>query len=205
MLKNISTPTTFQGLHATSYGIVFLCGCVCWYSKSVAHCFIVFLMSPFIFAQYNDSLIKSFIFLIPTYLPCNCSNICLWNKNYNIILLSFMEMPSIIASSSLIGQYCIMLCSTGPSCLASLALWTILAFKSLHIVGLPPVYLLWCTYSICTNVLMACMFIFMLVISWTLFSTSLFWDNQSTMYRSGPGFYMICTLYCWMHSMMHCK
>ena len=37
-----TAPTASQGLHGTSYGIAFSCGCVCWYSKHVAHHFMVF-------------------------------------------------------------------------------------------------------------------------------------------------------------------
>ena len=48
--------------------------------------------------------------------------------------------------------------------------------------------------SIFTNVLMACTLMIMPVISWSLFSVR-FWDNQSAIYRSEPGLYMMYTLY----------
>ena len=48
--------------------------------------------------------------------------------------------------------------------------------------------------SIFTDVLMACKFMFVPVISQSLLSAWLFWENQS-MYRSGPGLYIIHTLY----------
>ena len=68
-----------------------------------------------------------------------------------------------------------------------------------------------CMYSyevhtgIFSNVLMTCMFMFMSVDSWSLFSVWLLWNNQFTIYRSLPGLYIMCTLYWWMHSMMYCK
>ena len=33
----------------------------------------------------------------------------------------------------------------------------------------------------------------------------LFWDNPSAMYKSGPGLYIMHTLYWQMHNMVHCK
>ena len=45
-----------------------------------------------------------------------------------------------------------------------------------------------------TDVLMAHTFMFMPVICWSLFSVWLLWDNQSAMYRSGPGLYIMGTL-----------
>ena len=56
-----------------------------------------------------------------------------------------------------------------------------------------------------TDVMIACTFMFLSVISWSLFSLWLSWDNQSTVYRSRPGFYIIHTLYWWMCSMIHCN
>ena len=49
--------------------------------------------------------------------------------------------------------------------------------------------------SIFTDVLMACMFVFMPVISWSLFSVLFFQESQSVIYMSGPGLYKWPTLY----------
>ena len=49
--------------------------------------------------------------------------------------------------------------------------------------------------GIFTDVLMACMFMFMSVISWSLCSVWLFQDNQSAIERSGSGLYIMQTLY----------
>ena len=59
--------------------------------------------------------------------------------------------------------------------------------------------------GILTDMLMAFGFMLMPVISWSLFSVWFFWDNQFIMYRSGPGLYIIYTLYWWMCSMMYCN
>ena len=60
--------------------------------------------------------------------------------------------------------------------------------------------------GIFTNLMMmACMFTFIQVISWSVLSVWLFKDNQSIMYSFGPCLYIMYTLYWWMHSMMCCK
>ena len=45
------------------------------------------------------------------------------------------------------------------------------------------------------GVMMALTFMLILVMSWSLLSVWLFWDSWSTMCKSGPGLYMICTLH----------
>ena len=47
--EKISATTTSRSLYGTSHGIVFSHGCVFWYSRHVAHCFIAFLMYSFMF------------------------------------------------------------------------------------------------------------------------------------------------------------
>ena len=59
--------------------------------------------------------------------------------------------------------------------------------------------------GIFTDVLMACTFMFMPMISLSLFSVQLFRDNQPTVYRCGPGLYTMDALYWSMCSMMCCK
>ena len=58
-------------------------------------------------------------------------------------------------------------------------------------------YIHWCAYD--------CTFMLMSGLSLSLFSVQLFWDNQSTMYRSGPGLHKIQTLYVLNVSVMQCK
>ena len=91
-----------HGLHETLYGIVFCCGCICWYSRHVVHGVTVFLMSEFI--HYTNSLANNLVFLMPIFLVSNCSSICLCNREGIIILLPFMAIPSVITSSFLIDQ-----------------------------------------------------------------------------------------------------
>ena len=55
LIVNTSAPTTSWGLYGIPYGIVFSCGCICWYPMHVAHCSALFSMSVFRFIQYNDS------------------------------------------------------------------------------------------------------------------------------------------------------
>ena len=66
-------------------------------------------MSSFIF---TNSCTMSLIFSIPIWLPCSCCSICFCNRKGVIILLPFIVMPSIIASLLLLGQYCLILCSS---------------------------------------------------------------------------------------------
>ena len=59
--------------------------------------------------------------------------------------------------------------------------------------------------GIFTDMLMTFTFTFMPEISWPLFSAWLIQGSQSVMCRSGPGLYMMCTLYCHIFSIIHWK
>ena len=59
--------------------------------------------------------------------------------------------------------------------------------------------------SILTDVLIVCTFMFMPVITWSLFPVLLFQDSQSAMYRSGPGLFKMLILYWSIYSMICCK
>ena len=116
--------------------------CVCWYPKLVAHCFILFLMSAFIFTQYTNFIANSLIFNAHLSILCNCSSICHWNEAGMIIILPFMAVPLIIASSYLIVQSFNKTCSTSLYCVARPVICKTLPFIDLHSVGLLPVCLL---------------------------------------------------------------
>ena len=58
--------------------------------------------------QYTDECTSSLIFPIPIWLKCSYWIICFCIWSGIIILLPFIIMPSIIAHSFLIGQYCLM-------------------------------------------------------------------------------------------------
>ena len=62
---------------------------------------------------------------------------------------------------------------------------------------LPNFSLLWVGILACVMLIPA--------ISWFLFSVWLFQDNQSTMYRSEPGLYIMCTLHWCILSIMYCN
>ena len=176
--KKIPAPTTSQELHGTLYGITFSCGCVCWYSKHVSHCFVVFSMSAFIFTLYMDSLAKN-LFLCPY--GCCAVALIFFPLQYKRYAYSFAfhgNAMLMIASSCQNGQYFCAPCSTltllcGQPC-RSVSCWVAACTSSTHVHN-----------SISTGVLITCMFMLMPVISRSLFSVWLFWDNQSIMYRLG--------------------
>ena len=162
----------------------------------VAHCITVLLMSAFIFTQYTDSCTKGPIFCIAMWLLCNCCNICFSNRKRIIILLPFISVPLIIASSLHSGQYCHVLCSTSlllygqPSIIYKFSFCT---WVSSHVAA--SMSSMQVHTGIFSDVLMTFTFMFIPVISWTFFSVWLLWDSQSAIYKSGPGLYMMHTLY----------
>ena len=113
-------------------------------------------------------------------------------------------MPLIIADFFLIGMYCLILWSTssffcGKPCI-------IYAFCFCSYVSSPVAA---CMSSmdvhtaLYTDMQIALKVKFIPVISWSVYSLWLFRDSQSTMYKSGWGLYMMCTLYWCIHSIMH--
>ena len=165
LTKKISTPTTYQGLHGTSHGIVFLYGCVLIFQACGTLLYSA-LMSIFISIQYTDSLTKSLVFSVPTWLLCNHSSICLCKRKCIFIFLPFMAIPSIIASSFLIG---LMLSWMIPHhfCVGSLVLCMCLSLWCLHPLRLLPV----CLLLMCILVCLLMMYLYVHVSdSWYLFS-----------------------------------
>ena len=57
----------------------FLCGCICWYSRHMVHCFAIYSMSVFMLIQCTDSLTRGHVFSMPIWLLCTCSSICFCN------------------------------------------------------------------------------------------------------------------------------
>ena len=65
-------------------------------------CFLSILV--FIFIKYINSYAKNLVSFIPMWFLATCCKICFYNRKEIIILLPFMTMASIIASSLIIGQ-----------------------------------------------------------------------------------------------------
>ena len=118
-----------------------------------------------------------------------------------------MAMPSIMASSHVMGQYFCMSCATSSFCCGQSC---ICAFSSCRCAS--------STVASCilhidvhtgrsTAVSIALMFMLRPLTSSTLFSLQLCHDSQSIMNSSGPGLYSIHTLYWYMCRIMcysHC-
>ena len=138
-------------------------------------------------------------------LVCSCASTC-WLRLYGMtICLPLSSMPSITTSSSLYGQYGLML-----------------AWSSSLVLGHPAIinfFNCWwwssCHDACCISAMdmhsgmsiefcMAFTCMSMSFIGLSLPSTWLFLDSQSTMKISGPGLYIIWTLYWWNFSSMHC-
>ena len=138
------------------------------------------------------------------WLVCSCCSISFCNWKGIIILVPFVAMPSIITNSFLIGQYCLMLCSTssllhGLPCIIYSFCSCSCAFS----------HIAYCMSSIGTHtgmfieVLMALMFIVIPSVSWL--SVWLLWESLSMMYMPGPGLYMMYTLYWCSHRIIQCN
>ena len=152
----------------------------------------------FMFTQYTSSCTKSLVFLY----PCSC---CVTA----VVSASAFFYPSLGCNLSLpsfhIGQYCLMPCSTSFFCdqPCIIYVFTFCRWVSSHVAN--------CMSSmdvhteIFNDVLMALTFIIIPAISWSLFFVWLFQDSQSTTYRSGPGLYMMYTLYWCILSTTHCN
>ena len=63
LVTNTYALTNSQGLHDVSQCNGFSWGCICWYSKHMAHYFTMHSMSAFMMIQYTNSLARSGIFL----------------------------------------------------------------------------------------------------------------------------------------------
>ena len=116
-----------------------------------------------------------------------------------------MAMSPVITSPCLIGHYICILFST--LCLVCCQLCIMHDFSLCRSASLMVAA---CISSIDKNIgmstalLVACMLMLMPVISWSLFSTCLFQDDQSTMHNQ-PDLYKMHTLYWRMPSLMQCN
>ena len=128
-------------MHDTQNGTVFSFDCIFWYSKHVAHCMAVFLMSEFKFKLDTDFLTKSLIFQTA---PVSTSTI-------EKILLLFPALHSNAINPcqhTSIWPVVFHAVFHFSLCVASLVLYMILAFAGWFLLGLLPVCLLWmCTMA----------------------------------------------------------
>ena len=118
--------------------------------------------------------------------------------------LLFIVMPSLIANSFHIGQYCLLLCSPSsflcghPCILYAISTASVypcmitscMSWRGVHI-------------GMFTEVLMALPAILIHAIFWSLIFVWLLWHSQSIFYKSGPGLYIMKTLYFCIHSILH--
>ena len=132
-------------------------------------------MSALVITQYTDSCARSLISSIPIWLLCNCFSICLCNRKGSIILLLFIAMPSIITNWLLIDQYCFMLCSTSSLLCAQPCIiyvfvfyWWVSSCVTTYMSSMDV------HSDILIDVLMIFIFMFIPVISWSLFSEWVF-------------------------------
>ena len=113
----MSTPITSHGLNGILWCVSFSLGCVCWNSRHVAHNFIYASILALTLCQNTDSWASSFIFSMSMWFMCSCMNTCCFKLSGMIMCLPFSHTPSITASSSLYGQYGLMLvCSSSLVC-----------------------------------------------------------------------------------------
>ena len=109
---NVSALIVSHVLPGISYCNALSCGCICCYSRHMAHCLTIFSLSIFVLVQYTNSLTSSCVFSMPMGLLCSCSSSCFCKIQGIIIHLSFMTILFIIASSCPFGQYLCLLEST---------------------------------------------------------------------------------------------
>ena len=124
--------------------------CVCWQSRHVALCFTVISIYVFMFKQDTDLHASSLIFSIPMWLLCSCCSVCFCNWKGIIIILPFIIIPSIIANSILISQYCLSFDLLLSSCVAHPVLYMPPVPAGLHPYMLLPVCLVWICTPVCS-------------------------------------------------------
>ena len=117
----------------------------------------------------------------------------------------FITVPSIIASSFLVGQYCLKICSNSPSCVAIPVLYAFSSCRYESSCVTACIYSMDVHTGIFTEVLMSLTFILIPAISRSLFPSWLLWDSQSMIYKSGSGLLYMCTVYWCICSIIHCR
>ena len=139
---------------------------------------------------------QEFSFLMPMWLICSCFSTCYCNTSGITIHLPLMTTPSITAMSSLNVQYVLMSCGSwlllsghfymtyAMRCRRCWS-WDVASCSSCVVIH-SGLFVVDCT---------ALIFIHKTAISLSLFSLWFCLDIQSAINRSGPGLYMILTLY----------
>ena len=171
--------------------------------KTCSAIFIGFLISSFMLTQYIDSHARSF-FSVPLWLMWSWSSTCVLSTSDIITHLSFIMMPSISAMSSLNEQYALMSCCTWSLIYGHPAMMYPLSHcKCSSYAVTCYIYAIDMYSGIFVDVCIASTLTSMPHISSYLFSVWLCLDSQSAMKNSGPGLYIILTLYWCIHRRMH--
>ena len=201
----MSAPTTSHGQRGISWCMILSWGCVCWNWRHVGHCLIYLSIPAFILGQYTHSWASSFVFSMPMWFVYNWLSTCSFKLLVIMMHLPLSITPFITASSSLYDQYgcksaySSSLLSGQPeiiipfSCCRWLSSDDACCISAIH------------THSgISVTVCIASTFISMPLIGLSFPSVWLCLNSQSAMKISGPGLYMIWTLYWCIFNGMCC-
>ena len=189
-----------HGLAGMSWWMILSFGWGCWKVKHVEQCFICFSISSLMFYPIKWFMCQEFGFSIPMWFRWSSSNACLKDSGITTCLPLSM-IPSIIAMSSWNVQYVHMFCgiwslfSMASLCKKTQTSSCDVACCNCCIVMQSGMFVVICLVSI---------FNCMPGISASLFSVWFCLESQSVMNRSGPGLYMILTLYWCILSRIHC-
>ena len=136
LTKNISAPTTSQGLHGISQGIVFMWLCLLIF-QACGH-------TASWYFQCLHSYLPNTVTLLQKVLSFQCPHGCCSTarasvsviKNGDIILLPLVAVASVIANSCLIGHLCFMHCSTSSFlCCESCIMYDFSLWRSCVLLG----------------------------------------------------------------------
>ena len=177
---------------------------VCWNWRHVGHCLIYFSISAFMLGQYTHSWANSFVLSMPMWFVCS------WLSTYSFKLFGMMMhlplsiTPSITAILSLYDQYgcksvhISSLLSGQPEIIISFSCCRWLSSDDACCISAIDTHsgisVTVCIASTCTS---------MPFIGLSFPSVWLCLDSQSAMKISGPGLYMIWTLYWWIFNSIH--
>ena len=122
------------------------------------------------------------------------------------MLLSFMAVPSVIASSPLIGQWDLIMCSISSLlCHQPCIMYHFSSCRWAHSYVTTSISSMDVHTGIFAAVLMAFTFMIMPVTSRSFSTVWLAQGSQSAKYRSGPGFYIMHTMYWCKCNIMYCS